>query len=330
MEDLIIKRVTNSGVIVEDPEPEDYLGGISSPLIPPSIIFKDGHGHLKYQGRPEMQFNRNFDTFSCVLFTIAKGLCYYLKERYKISITISEMYNAFFAGVVNGKGTSVRSGMESFRKWGWVEDSVYPLTPETTLKQFQQMPSQIIIKQGKDKLTKWNFHWEVLEKDHDSIINNLQRTVVLLVGFAWAYKDGIYYTTGDPANHMFTGVDYKDNKNIIVDDSYPRDNRYDNDSTPDEFIKELDASYKFSGAYRCWLTPVNTPPKNFSLTNIINSMFSKIVRSTTGGLFFVKDGKKQKIDDYLALAGAIIDEVGCETINEEKLVAIPDYKFFGK
>lgn len=333
---IVIKKVTKSGVIIEDPKPENYskdltLGGIISPLIPPSIIFKDGHGHLKYQGKPEMQFNRLFDTYSCVIFTIAKAITYNLKERYNIDTTISEMYNAYWAGVVNGRGTTINKGMESFRTKGWVKDEDYPFTAETTLRQFQQMPPVEIVNKATKELTKWKFHWEVIGKDHDSIIEALKRTVVVLTGFAWAsyYGEGVYFDYDNQANHAFLGVDWKLNKNIIVDDSYPRDNRYDDNSTPDEFIKELDKSFKFGSAHRCWLEPILPLPNNKTLTNIIKNMFLKICRDVHGGLWFAKDGKKQKINSYLSLAGALIDEVGCKTLSDEELNKMQDVQFFG-
>ena len=334
---IVIKKITKSGVIVEPPKPENYstdlsVGGIATPLIPPTIIFPDGHGHLKYQGKPEMQFNRQFDSYTCDIFTIAKAVCYNLKERYNIDTSVSEMFNAYFAGVRQGVGTTINNGMESFRTHGWVKDEDYPFTAETTLRQFQQCPPISIINKASGELTKWKFNWEVIGKDHDSIIDAFKRTVVVLTGFAWAsyYGEGVYFDYNNPANHAFLGADYKDNKNIIVDDSYPRDNRYDDDSTPDEFIKELDKSFKFGSAHRVWLTPVLLPPKNNSLMNIINCMFNKITRSTTGALYFVKDGKKQKIENVLALAGSIIDEVGCKTMKDEDIAKLPDFQFFGK
>jgi hypothetical protein len=334
---IIIKEVKNSGVIIENVRPENYstdltIGGTLSPLDPPSIIFPDGHGHLKYQGAPEMQFNRNFDTFSCVIFTIAKAICYNLKERYNIDITISEMFNAYYAGVRAGIGTTINNGMESFRTKGWVEDKDYPFTINTTLQQFQQCPPIAIVNKATGQLTKWKFNWEAIGKDHDSIIEALKRTVVVLTGFAWAsyYGEGVYYDYNNQANHAFLGGDYKVNGNYLIDDSYPRDNRFDDDSTPDEFIKELDKSFKFGSAHRVWLTPILPFPKNLSLINIIKNMFIKICRSVKGALYFIKDGKKQEINDWLDFAGAVIDEVGCKTIKDEDLAKLPDFKFFGK
>ena len=268
---ILVEEVPGKVINVEA-EDEKPMGGVITPLVPPSIIFPDGHGHLKYQGAPEMQFNRQFDTFSCVIFTIAKAICYNLKERYNIDITISEMFNAFYAPVIQGRGTTIRNGMESFRLHGWVEDKDYPFTAETTLRQFQQQPPITIVNKATKELTKWKFNWEVVGKDNSSIINALQRTVLVATGFAWAsyYGEGIYFDYNNPANHAFLIADYKDNKNIIVDDSYPRDNRFDEDSTKDEFIKELDKGFNYGSMHRVWLEPIlETSKKKFQLLTLL-------------------------------------------------------------
>jgi hypothetical protein len=328
--DVLVEEVP--GHVVEDKN-EKPMGGIITPLVPPSVILPDGHGHLNYQGVETMQFNRNFDTYSCVIWAISKALCYFLKERYNLEVTVSEMYNAYFAGVQQNRGTTIHNGMESFRKWGWTSDDKYPFTENTTLAEYQQRPPDIIIKDALGQLTKWKFNWEVLSTDHKSIINYLQRTVVVGTGFAWASylgEEGVYYDYNYPANHAFIVADYKDDKSLIVDDSYPQDSQFDTDSTKQEFIKVLSPNYHIASAHRVWLEPILPPPTNNSLLGIFKSMFIKIVRSLSGGLFFIKDGKKQAIDNWLAFAGAVIDEVGCKSLPDADIAKLPDAKFFGK
>lgn len=331
---IIFNVVKNSGLILEETQPKDYnandngilveevpgkviadedekpMGGVITPLIPPTIIFPDGHGHLMYQGLSEMQFNRNFDTYGCTIFATAKALCYNLKERYNLEITVSEMFNAYFANVVQGRGTTIRAAMESFRLHGWVEDKDYPFTVETTLQQFQHMPPVSIINKATGQLTKWKFNWEVVGRDNSSIINALQRTVLCATGFAWASyqgNEGVYFDYNNPANHAFLIVDYRSSKNIVVDDSYPRDNHYDTDSTKDEFIKELDKSFTYGSMHRVWLTPI-VETKESLITKFIN-MITKFVRDIHGGFHLIKDTKIQKITSWwglLALLGEIL------------------------
>jgi hypothetical protein len=332
--DVLVEEVP--GHVVEDKN-EKPMGGVITPLVPPTVIFSDGHGHLNYQGAETMQFNRNFDTYSCVIWAIAKALCYFLKERYNLDVTVSEMYNAFFAGVHQNQGTTIHNGMESFRLWGWTSDSNYPFTENTTLQQYQQRPPDIVIKDALGQLTKWKFNWEVLPNDHTSIINALQRTVVVATGFSWASylgQEGVYYDYNYPANHCFIIVDYSDDKSLKVDDSYPLDNSFDTDSSKQEFLKTLAPIYHLASAHRVFLTPILPLPNNGSLINKISNMFIRIARSVKGAFFFIKDNKKASIDTWQKAFGAIVDEVGIDPKNnnltDEKLNSIPDYPFFGK
>jgi hypothetical protein len=330
---ILVEQVPGKVINVEA-EDEKPMGGVITPLIPPSAIFPDGHGHLKYQGAPEMQFNRLFDSYSCVIYTIAKAICYNLRERYNIDITISEMFNAYFAGVRQGVGTTIRAGMESFRTRGWVEDRDYPFTAETTLRQFQQQPPISIINKATGQLTKWKFNWEVVGKDNSSIINALQRTVLVATGFAWASyygNEGVYFDYNNPANHAFLIADYKENKNIIVDDSYPRDNHYDTDSTKDEFIKELDKSFNFGSMHRVWLEPIVETQTSFIIK--FKNMAMQFCRDARGGFHLLKDLKRQKITSFwglLALLGEILKprQISDEDLAKNRDVAYTSEHFF--
>lgn len=62
----------------------------------------------------------------------------------------------------------------------------------------------------------------------------------------------------------------------------------------------------------------------------IKKMFKKIVRDNTGGIWFVKAGKKQKVETVLDLTGALVDEIGAKTLDDKTLNSYPNFKFFGK
>jgi len=342
-EKLIINEVIDSGLIVEDPNEKDYhsklfeksdtpMFGAISPLEKAPIIFPNGKGWHQIAtsyGNPEIQLNKNFDTYCCVLFGIAKATCYYLFKRYGVKTSVSEMYNAFYARVEHGRGTSIRLGMESFRKYGWVEDRNYPFTAEMVLKDFYKRPPKEIQIMARGKLKKWKFRWEVIPVNLDSIKNQYKRTPVVLTGFAWASRNGIYYDNGRWANHCFLGLEVLDNGNNFCDDTYPKTFKYKENVQKDELFKELHKSFKYASAHACWLEPIEEKKK--LLTYFIN-MFKKISRDTKGGFWFIKDGKKQKIEDWEAMLGSIIDEIGVEKNNltDDDLAKLPDHKFFGK
>jgi len=356
---LIITPLENTGLIPAPDGEKDYrskelfgavgqniLGAIS-PLTPPPDIFKDGKGWLqvaKDYGLPEKQFNEKFDTFSCVVYSIAKATCYYLFKAYDIKITISEMYNAFFAKVVQNHGTTIAAGMESFRKNGWVSDADYPFLPTTTAAEFFRKPPKEIILKAHGVLTEWEFHWEVLPAQLQAIFEAYKKTPVVLTGFAWAsyLGEGVYYDYNNRANHAFLGLEASDNGNNICDDTYPRE-RLDNDLIKDDMLKELHKSFKYGSAHRVWLTPKK---KEVLLINKLKNMIKDIwmwfetVGSPKGvrAYFVPKDSEgkikgKQEIDleDPVMAVKALYSSLYTAGIIKKtdwgEISSIPDKKF---
>lgn len=314
---------------------EDILGA-SSPLDNLKIIFPDGKGRkekaLEY-GLPERQFNRNFDTYSCVLYTIAKAICYNLYESYGIKTTVAEMFNAFYAKVVPGKGTSIRLGMESFRTKGWVEDHEYPFTTITTALEFFRKPPTPIQVMAAGKLTEWDFHWEVIPRNLRAIKEQYKKTPVVLTGYAWAQNPdyGVYYDNNRRANHAFLGIEGLDNGNNLIDDTYPSGgDKYREILKKEDMFKELHKDFSYASAHACWVTPKDT---NSLLIKILN-MLKKVSRDIHGGLWFIKDGKKQKIENGFQGFAALVDELGIDPKNNnltnDQLSLLTDHSFFGK
>lgn len=347
---IILKPVRNSGFIFEKEQEKDYIKkrcfnpdmplGAESPLDEPPVVFEDGHGwhNEGTRAEPEMQFNRHFDSYSCVIFAIAKSLVAYLNKVYGVKTTISEMYGAFVGKVKPYQGTSIKNGLEGFRIKGWVKDEDYPFTPETTLKQFFAKPPLEIQIKAKGKLTKWKVHWEQIaysgNVDHGLIISSLRKTPVIGTGFAWAsyYGEGIYYDYNNQANHAFLIDDWADEKDydLIAYDNYPQDNQFDTDSKAEEFEKKLARNYKIWSAHRVWLTPVNN--------SIISKIMDYFVRLKNGTIYWGKSNtnKIQMITKENAGFAAIThimrkDGESAINIDDDKL---KDYEiteeFFGK
>lgn len=309
-EKIKLQERKNTGLIYEIEKPQDYLAGTNSPLTEPPIIFPSGHGwhDATIRAKSEMQFNRHFDSYACTLYATAKCLVAYLDKVYGVETTISEMFNAFYAGVVQGRGTTVRQALESFRTKGWVKDEEYPFTADTTAKQFFSQPPITIQIRAKGRLTEWIVRWEQLDYSgnvpHDKIIEALKHTPVICSGFAWAsyYGEGIYRDYNHPANHCFPVDDWSTHKDydLIAYDSYPQDNQYDDNSEDVEFEKKLAKDFRIWSAHRIWCEK-----KNNSL-NIFKSMWNNFVSYVVEGKgvysFFIKkdkDGifKKQIIDE---------------------------------
>lgn len=342
MKKEIIKNmpVRNSGLIFEEPKPEDYVLGYTSPLQN-KVIFKDGHGWLDFQRPEERQFNRNFDSFSCVTFSCLKALSYYFKVVYNLDMNFSERFTASMSGTIPGRGNSVRNVLESIRKQGFVLESDYPsMADNMTEAEWFKYPPKSVRDKALANLKKWKITWEVLSTNsdvpHDLVNNALQYAVAIVTGYAWAsyfgHPDdvGIYKDYNYQANHCFLVIDWQHptDWDELADDSYPQDNRYDDMIVDKEFLKKLSPDYRIWSAHAITVTPL--VEQNTSLINKLKSMFTKIVRDIHGGLWFVKNDSKQKIEDWLSFAGAVIDEVGCKTVDDNYLSNLKDIKFFGK
>lgn len=300
---IIIEELKNTGLILADPEQTDYnsplfgavgakLVGDVSPLKQPPILFPDGRGWKNvYEtvGNPEIQFNKNFDTFSCVIFGIAKMICGYIYKRYGKLYTAEEMFNAYFADVIPNQGTKVKKGFESFRKKGWIEDGQfkeYTFDENTTSSEFFRKPPEHIIIKAAGKLDIWKVYWEVLPLNLNAIFEAYKRYPVGLTGFAWAsyYGTGVYYDYNNQANHFFVGTEPSDSGNNIIYDTYPKDFKYVKNSqiSAGDLFKELHSSFKYGSAHVCWVEPANN--------TIINKIMDKIIQLSNGALYWLKAG----------------------------------------
>jgi hypothetical protein len=340
---ILIKEVKNSGFIFEAEKPEDYILGATSPLNAPPVVFNDGHGWPEYRAKAEMQFNRKFDSFSCTCYATLKAMVAYLHKVYGVETTMSEMFNAFYAGVIPNRGTSIRNAMEAPRKNGWIEDKDYPFTSETTQAQFFKKPPQSIILKAKGKLSEWDVRWEQLDfsgnLSHAKIKEALKMSPVVCSGFAWAsyYGEGVYYDYNNQPNHAFLIDDWSDHKDydLIAFDSYPQDNLYDENSENIEFEKKLAKNFRVWSAHRIWLTPKK---KDYFIT--LKFMKNLVGYSDNHGLhfYFVKERNgvenKQEIPvnemtlSEKALYIDMLESGNIKTTSWAKLQPMPSFKFF--
>lgn len=336
--DILVIPVKNSGLIFELPKQEDWVfGGITGAVNGP--IFPDGHGWLLSQAEEQAQANNKFDTYSCVTFASTKAAAYYLKKVHDLTVDFSQMFTSVMSGTIPYKGNSVRNVLESLRKDGYLIEVEYPFTPDTTQAQFFAYPTITLRNKAKKKLASWKFEWETLSTadnvPHDVIADALKYSPVIATGFAWASyygNQGIYYDYNNQANHCFLIVDHNQGNaewDLLADDSYSQDFIFEVGESKDKFLKKLHPSYRVWSAHKL---VVKSVPIDISLINKIINMFKKISRDVHGGLWFVKNGAKQKIENWEAFAGAVIDEIGVERngLTDAQLNTLTNAKFFGK
>jgi len=361
------KKNINTGFIYEKANEKDHtlggttIGGIQINKPAPFVIFQDGHGWIDAVGanRGEIQANDKFDTFLCTIHSVAGALSDYFKRVYNIDLDISECIQGVLAGVQPGVGGTIRNSLESFRTKGWVEESYRKFTSATTQAQCFAAVNQLILNAAEKQLKNWNIWWDVISDStnvsHQLIIDNLKFSEVIVAGYAWASyygSQGVYDSYNNTANHCFRigdggnisqavkdkfkGRQYEidwSKVDLIAIDSYRYDWAKDElDHTElNDFLKPLAKTFKICSAYRIYATP-KISLIDQSLIGKIKAMFKKISRDSHGGLWFIKDNKKQKIEDWQAFAGAVIDEVGVlqNNLTDAQLNLFQDFKFFGK
>jgi len=317
----LIKKKYNDFVL-EGPNIKDWkLGAIGD-----DDIFEKPNW-LSYDISKQLQKNRNFDTWSCTVFSTLKSLQYYFKAKYGLDFDFSENFTAVMSGVKYGTGNSYRNVLESIRKDGWLLEIEWPFLPmETKEEYFKPIPSSLKEK-AKKHLLKWKVKWEDIgywNVNHDEIKRYLKKSPVLLSGYAWKKNSrGIYFESGEKANHAFLCVDFE-GYYPIIDDSYIDGFEYKENPSNKEFIKKLDKNFRFWSAHRLIVEPLFEE----SLINKFINMLKKIVRDVHGGFWFIKDNKKQKIDTPIAILASIADEFGVRTLNDEDLTKTPDYNWF--
>lgn len=330
------KPILNSGLIFEVEQENDYVGGFT-PLDPPPILFEDGHGWAKNRLKEEMQFNRNFDSFSCVTFASLKALLMQMKYVYGVDLDLSESFTAVMSGTVPGQGNSVRNVMESIRKDGGLPESYRPLTENTTQAQFFAGVSASLKRIAQSTLLKdYDIHWEQLaysgNVDHALLKENLKYLPNIVTGYAWAYDGEVYRDYGKQANHCFLNDDF-DGDILIANDSYPQDNQFDDNSNDSEFIKRLAPNFRIWSAHRIWATPkanVNT-----NLLTHLKKMFDNLQSYMDDHglhIWYVEKRGKQEIPlttmAEKALFMSYTKEGIIKTTTYAKLSTLPNFSFF--
>lgn len=343
----------NSGLILEAPNEKDHIvggvtvGGLTITKPEAQLIFPNGHGWhgVQAKGEGEVQANANFDSFSCTDYARMKALCKYLKYVYNEDIDPLEAFAAVMAGTIPGRGNTVRNGMESTRKDGWLTEMECPsrvLTDKTTQAAFFAPFTTKQIETAKKKLEKYNIYWDLIDGSsnvsHAKIIEALKYSPVVVIGYAWASyygNEGVYYSYDYQPNHCFLIDDYKENDPLIdlmANDSY----RFNWSGTkPDhtdleDFVKPLSKKYEIGGAWRIYAT-LKTSKKKL-LFNLSKNMLKAYFDHIGLHLYYVDDRGKQHIplnDEFekaVAISWFNSGSIGKTSWGE--LQPMPDYKFF--
>ena len=213
----------------------DYIFG-ASPLTP-EILQENGDwsSFLPYK---EIQNLNEIETYACVPFTILNCLEIIIKRKYGEDKNFADRFLAAISGTGAG-GNSANVVCEFLRKLGMVPQEVWPF--DEKIKTFEEFYAPIpdeIYALAKEFLAEYEFKYEFVPTDNESIKKALQSSPLLLSVSAWYQKDGKYFQPeGVENNHATTLVAIKEGEYKRVFDSYA-------DGEGDPYLKDYDWNAK--------------------------------------------------------------------------------------
>jgi len=164
------KRPTNTGIILEPLKPEDYVAGVSSPIVYNTRL-KDGNW-TPYAWDTENQYSSKGDALDCVTESFINSI---EAQEYFITgkkVNYSKRWIAKISGtnqgIYKGLGNTYGNVAEAIRKNGLVLESSYPKpvgdwTADEFYKDINPDLQTKLLAEGQIWLTKWNYQYEYLQ-----------------------------------------------------------------------------------------------------------------------------------------------------------------------
>ena len=150
------------GLIDEPPQARDYEFNGSQSLG--GVVIKPDCNWLQDIPPLEVQQNNVFDTWSCATYATIHAICTLAHAKFGQSWDKSERFTSTLAGTVPDKGTSLRNVLESVRKNGTVDGSLWPFTPEMDSNTFFEPIDATTKNLGLQWLLQYSFGWEWVSK----------------------------------------------------------------------------------------------------------------------------------------------------------------------
>lgn len=283
-------------------QPTNYqLGAVSKEVLQPTGQWLDF--------APECEIQKSTDgddRMNCVSNSESNIKKILLKRQYNLDLNPSQRFRAKKSGTTRS-GNSLFAVANSARKDGFVLNADWPENVNMGWTEYYRPIPSAVTAKGLKSVLQFDVNYEYVPLTSNALKEALKYAPVQVIGYAWAEDSGIYYDHGYRPNHAFVLVGYKPNGNWLVYDSYPTDFLIDNNSTKQEYIKELDKNFKFGDAMlftiklratdkRSWLYKIIMALKNLKMNFWVNKNdHSKGMAN--GEVYITKDGKKKKVDD---------------------------------
>lgn len=193
--------------------------------------------------------------------------------KWKEKIKISAAYINGMANTSKWRGNSMKTILESVRKYGWVTDEEWPEE-----NRWRVIPQSVIDK-GRAKLKEFHFGYDKVSPDKKSMDFGILFSPLYGGGYGWGLRGLLYYSWGK-ANHCFILL-----ANLIIrlaGDSY------------EPHIKRLAPSYKFVWPRRIYLEKKVLEYKSEDIKKLIEKGKEYLVRPDADGQWYLikPDGLK--------------------------------------
>lgn len=192
------------GLIIKPRKSSDYVLG-ASPL--PFEVLQPSGDWSDFLPVKEIQNLNGIETYACVVFTTLNCIEILIKRKYGIDTNWSERFLA--ALVDTSKGGSVPQDVFDYlRKVGLVPEASHPFTPSIdTVEEYFAPISPKLFEVAREFLNEWDFKYEAVPNNPESISKALQSSPLLISVSAWFENNGLYFRPqGMTDNHATTLV----------------------------------------------------------------------------------------------------------------------------
>lgn len=197
---------------------------------------------------PEAQNLNGIEPFACVTFTTLNCVEILIKKKYGLDRNYSDRFLAAISGTKEG-GNTPDQVCEWLRKAGVVPQDVWPFNPD--IDSFEKFYSPVppkLIELARDFLAEWDFKYEDVPDDNQSILKALKCSPLGLSVTAWFERGSKYYKPeGMDDNHFTTLVKAESGDYKRVFDSYA-------DGEGDPYLKDYEWETKHNAIKRFYIS----------------------------------------------------------------------------
>lgn len=268
---------------------------------------------LTFPSEREIQKTHFIDIMDCTVEAIINAYhifieylkCWDIKVDNEIIFptkNLSQRFNAKDSGVTPS-GNTTENADNSVKNSGVCDEKYWHRTADMTWNDYYSVLTNSVRNQAKKSTKVLDFNAYRISNNHQIMMDALDRGLLAVIGYAWEKgNNGLYQDFGYSPNHRFLVVGYVKGEKWIVRDSYPTDYLIDNDSTDQEFVKELDWNYNFGEIKLIIITPTETSKKKIYL-NLLNKPMKNFYYYWDGTHNFyyvgVPSGETKKFRQYI-------------------------------